>query len=84
MNIGRVFKALGPVVAYPVTTPARLITQGAENTMHAAILGLIRHALTYAGGLAFAGDDLTQFVGAAATLIGLVWSLVDKRRNATA
>lgn len=51
--------------------------------MQAAILGMVRHALTFAGGFLWAGDDLTQFVGAAATLIGLVWSYLEKRKRQT-
>lgn len=52
--------------------------------MQAAILGVIRHLLTWGGGFLFTGEDLAQFVGAAATLVGLLWSLWEKRKAASA
>ena len=81
MSIGNVFKAIGRVVAKPVTVPAKAIQRGVEKTMTAAIMGIVRHVLTFGGGYLWTGDDLTAFVGAAATLIGLVWSLVEKRKR---
>lgn len=48
----------------------------------AALMGIIRHVLTFAGGmLAFSGDERREFLAAAATLIGLAWSLLEKRRK---
>jgi hypothetical protein len=49
-----------------------------------AALGLIRHAITFAGGaLVVKGyiDDtgLTEAAAAIATLIGVVWSVFDKK-----
>ena len=77
-------KKVGRVVAMPVTAPVKAIRKGAEKTMTAAILGIIRHALTFGGGYLWSGDDLNNFVAAAATIVGLVWSLIEKRKTATA
>ena len=45
----------------------------------AAIMGIIRHVLTFAGGaMSLSGDETQQFVGAASTLIGIAWSLLEK------
>lgn len=49
--------------------------------MTPAVLGIVRHLLTFAGGLFLTGDDLAQFVGAAATLTGIIWSVIDKRKR---
>lgn len=48
------------------------------------ILGFIRHILTFGGGFIVAQGhvDVTQMetaVGAVITLIGIVWSAIDKR-----
>lgn len=53
------------------------------------ILGLMRHVLTFAGGaLAAQGwaseGELTELIGGLMTVIGAVWSIVDKRRRAAA
>lgn len=50
----------------------------------AQILGFVRHALTLAGGALvtqglFSESELLEAVGAASTLIGFVWSWLDKR-----
>lgn len=52
------------------------------------IMGIIRHVLTaLGGGLVASGDldpqSLEVAVGAGMTLIGLIWSLVEKRRQTT-
>ena len=49
-----------------------------------AILGLVRHALTVAGGAFVAsgtltGSEVEQIVGAIVTLIGAGWSVYSKR-----
>lgn len=75
-------KRVGKVVAKPVTVPAAAIKHGMEKTMTAAIMGIIRHVLTFGGGYLWAGEDLNAFVGAAATIIGLIWSLIEKRKTA--
>ena len=51
------------------------------------ILGVIRHALTFGGGLLagkgiLAGDDVTQGVAAVITLVGIVWSALQKKKAA--
>ena len=51
------------------------------------VLGIIRHALTFGGGFLVAknwlsGDELVTGVGAAVALIGLAWSIIQKRRAA--
>lgn len=51
-----------------------------------SILAVIRHGLTFAGGgLATNGlatqDEITQLVGAIVTLVGLVWSILEKRQS---
>ena len=50
------------------------------------ILGFIRHALTLAGGALvtnglFTESELLEAVGAASTLIGFVWSWIDKKNK---
>lgn len=49
------------------------------------ILGLIRHALTFAGGIIVAKglvDDamFQEILGASMTLVGAVWSIVSKKK----
>ena len=51
------------------------------------ILGIVRHALTFAGGVLIAWglvDDTiyTELSGGLITLIGSVWSIVDKNKKA--
>jgi hypothetical protein len=53
------------------------------------LLAILRHALTFVGGLAaqqgFASsDDITAGVGAVITLVGLGWSIYEKRARAAA
>jgi hypothetical protein len=48
------------------------------------ILGIVRHALTFVGGIAVMKglvDEtiVTEIVGATATLIGAIWSIVNKK-----
>lgn len=49
-----------------------------------SILGFIRHILTFGGGF-FVGegfattDELTTAVSAIVTLVGVVWSVIDKK-----
>jgi hypothetical protein len=75
-------KKVGRMLAYPVLKPAQLIQRKVEQTMMAALLGVVRHALTLVGGMFLTGDDVTQFVGAGMTLIGLAWSVIEKRQRA--
>lgn len=89
MNLGGIFTAIGRIVAKPVTVPAKAISRKAERAMQAAILGVIRHVLTALGGGLVAsgtlsGDDLNLAIGAISTLVGIAWSVVAKRKTATA
>lgn len=49
------------------------------------ILGIVRHGLTFGGGFITSAhyatnDDVTTAVGALMTLIGFVWSIIQKVR----
>jgi hypothetical protein len=49
-----------------------------------AILGVVRHVLTFMGGFVAerglaSGEEVQTGVGAVVTLIGLVWSVLNKR-----
>ena len=49
------------------------------------VMGIVRHSLTFIGGIVVAKgyiDDstVTEIVGAAVTLAGAVWSIVDKNK----
>ena len=50
----------------------------------AAILGLVRHVLTFGGGFFvqqgwLSGDDATVAVSSIVALAGIVWSAIDKK-----
>jgi len=52
-----------------------------------AVMGVIRHILTFGGGFLVAkgwldAETLTQAVAAAVTLIGLAWSIIAKKKAA--
>ena len=69
----------------PVTWPIRTVRQKAEDVMQAAILGVIRHVLTAAGGAlvangALTGDEVNTAVGAISALVGVMWSVLSKRQ----
>lgn len=54
--------------------------------MNDKLLGIIRHALTFAGGVLVTQgviDDatFTELFGAAMTLIGGIWSVIDKNKS---
>lgn len=73
-------KQVGRVVAMPVTVPAKAIKKGAEKTMGALLGAAARHILTAIGlqGL-LSADELQIVSGAVAILLGLGWSLVEKK-----
>ena len=53
--------------------------------MQEAIFLVIRHALTFGGGLLvktglIGASDVDVFVGAVATIVGLVWSAIQKAK----
>ena len=82
-------KKVGKVAAVPIVAPAKAIKRGAEKTMQAAIMGVIRHLLTALGGGLVAsgtlsGDDMNAAIGAITTLVGIAWSVFSKRKAATA
>lgn len=69
------------------------MTPGSFRIMRAiqkqALLGIIRHALTFGGGAVVTRgwlDETTliEGVGAAITLAGIVWSVIDKRNRTAA
>ena len=50
------------------------------------LLGIVRHCLTYGGGLLTAqglgsANDWDQVVGAVITILGIAWSVWDKRKR---
>lgn len=52
--------------------------------MKQSILGIVRHILTTAGGAVVANGALTSseaetLVGAAVILVGVIWSVIEKR-----
>jgi hypothetical protein len=49
------------------------------------VLGIVRHTLTFVGGIALMKGlvdetTLTEIIGGAMTLIGTIWSVVDKNK----
>tara|TARA_R100000808_G_scaffold512_1_gene2676 strand:+ start:25149 stop:25316 length:168 start_codon:yes stop_codon:yes gene_type:complete len=51
-----------------------------------AILGIVRHILTFGGGFITerglaTGEEVTTGVAAVVTLVGLVWSVMNKRKK---
>ena len=49
------------------------------------VLGIVRHALTFVGGIVVMKGlvdeaTVTEIIGGAMTLIGTVWSIVDKNK----
>ena len=51
-----------------------------------AILGIIRHVCTFGGGFVAekglaSSDEVTTAVAALVTLVGLVWSVLNKRKK---
>lgn len=80
----RFLRTVGRIVAYPITKPVELVTQGAEKAMAEMIKGIVRHLITTVGGaLITAGyasaDDIQALAGAAAILAGVIWSMVSKK-----
>ena len=54
--------------------------------MRDEILGMIRHSLTYLGGTLvthgfMTASDLNITAGAITTLVGIAWSVIEKRLN---
>lgn len=54
--------------------------------MKDSVLGVVRHILTTAGGYFVSSglvtaDDITAAVGAIVTLVGVTWSVIEKRNR---
>jgi hypothetical protein len=54
------------------------------NFSREQVMGVVRHALTFLGGIAvakgYASDaTVTEIIGAAVTLVGAVWSVLTKK-----
>ena len=88
MNIGKImniFKAIGKGVAYPFRKTGQAIEKGTQVMVKEAIFGIIRHVLTTVGGAVVGSgyinsDEYSQGVGAVLTLVGIVWSVVNKKK----
>lgn len=79
------WKKLGRILAKPVTVPANLVKKGVRHTMIGTIAKLAaRHLLTFIGGAGVAASDseIGQVASALATIVGIVWSVIEKRRAA--
>lgn len=59
-----------------------------KNKMNSAvIIGFLRHVLTFGGGILVSNGTITEpdlqtGVGALSTIIGILWSVYDKKKNA--
>jgi hypothetical protein len=78
--MGKVFKKTGRILA----TPFR---KGKQVVVTKTILGVVRHVLTAAGGGLVANGSLTSsdleaVIGAVITLVGIGWSVYEKRSAA--
>lgn len=86
MGWKKVFKKVGKVVALPVTLPAKGIRKGKEKVERYMIFSLIRHALSGVGlilvdrGLSNP-DQINELVGAVLTVIGIIWSIYNGKKN---
>jgi hypothetical protein len=85
--MGFPFKKIFTFPAKVVTAPVKLVKKGVEKTMFSMVMGIIRHALTAGGGALVShglltGDQASDAVGALITLIGIVWSVLEKRKQA--
>ena len=74
-----------PVTPKSTQQPPKAASTGAKAMDKTVILGLVRHALTFGGGYIAAKGILDQalvgeLVGAAMTIIGVVWSAMEKKK----
>jgi len=49
------------------------------------VMGIVRHSLTFVGGIVVAKgyiseSTVTEIVGAVATCVGAIWSVIDKKK----
>ena len=82
------FRKLGRIAAAPIVSTTKAAKKGTEKLMKDAILGIVRHVLTTAGGALIGagyidGTELQAAVGAVVTLLGLILSIIDKRKRIT-
>jgi hypothetical protein len=57
-----------------------------KNLSKEQVLGIVRHVLTFAGGIVLSQGLIDQalvntVIGSSITLIGAIWSIVSKRTN---
>lgn len=50
------------------------------------VLGIVRHGLTFIGGLLITRgmldqNTLSELIGASSTLVGIVWSIINKKQG---
>lgn len=74
------------IITFPVRKVKQGVEKGVEKSMQAVIAGLIRHAITaIGGGLVTSGtlsdSDLQAVIGAVLTIFGVVWSIIQKRKD---
>jgi len=80
--VKKFWKRVGKVVALPVTLPVKVVKKGVEKTSMTMVAAVVRHVLTAAGGAGYMASDETvsQASSAVLFLVGLVWSIIQKRR----
>ena len=76
-------KILLPILANKVIE--KVVQKEKESKVNETVAGLVRHALTALGGVLVAKGYLEagmveEIAGAVVTLVGVVWSVVAKRR----
>lgn len=84
MNITKILKFTGKVVAAPVTIPVHAVEKSMKSIIEQQIMGVLRHVLTAAGGAAVTagvidGSQLSIVVGALIAIAGVVMSVVEKK-----
>lgn len=74
----------GRILSAPVRLPLQAARAAESHAMSSIIQGLIRHGLTTLGGALVAHgylgqSDVATAVGAVMTLVGVAWSVIEKR-----
>lgn len=83
--VGLLARILVPVLVKEVVE--KVITKEKETKMNEAMAGLVRHLLTTLGGVLVAkgyieAGVVEQLAGAVVAIVGVVWSVLAKRRSA--
>lgn len=84
-GLDRADKFADYAVAFHTALETVSLEKKEEKKMNTGVLsGVIRHALTFVGGIVgsdgvLSGDEMNMAAGAIATLVGLAWSVVSKR-----